>query len=84
KDVCAYLSHHNNKDIKSKPPFDNSFKVDEASLNIKVTVEDVDACPRFSGLTISNITVADSPQWLKDKLTAIGVRSINNVVDVTN
>jgi len=84
KDVCAYLSHHNNKDIKSKSPFDNSFKVDEASLNIKVTVEDADACPRFSGLTISNITVADSPQWLKDKLTAIGVRSINNVVDVTN
>jgi phenylalanyl-tRNA synthetase beta chain len=54
KDVCAYLSHHNNKDIKSKPPFDNSFKVDEASLNIKVTVEDVDACPRFSGLTINS------------------------------
>ncbi|MBS1590915.1 MAG: phenylalanine--tRNA ligase subunit beta [Bacteroidetes bacterium] len=84
KDVCAYLSHHNKKEEKTKLPFDNSFKVDEQTLNINVTVEAVDACPRFSGLTISNITIAESPQWLKNKLTAIGVRSINNVVDITN
>ncbi|MBS1638467.1 MAG: phenylalanine--tRNA ligase subunit beta [Bacteroidetes bacterium] len=84
KDVCAYLSHHNKKEEKTKLPFDNSFKVDEQTLNINVTVEAADACPRFSGLTISNITIAESPQWLKNKLTAIGVRSINNVVDITN
>ncbi|MBS1580525.1 MAG: phenylalanine--tRNA ligase subunit beta [Bacteroidetes bacterium] len=84
KDVCAYLSHHNKKEEKTKLPFDNSFKVDEQTLNINVTVEAIDACPRFSGVTISNITVAESPQWLKNKLTAIGVRSINNVVDITN
>ncbi|MBS1627982.1 MAG: phenylalanine--tRNA ligase subunit beta [Bacteroidetes bacterium] len=84
KDVCAYLSHHNKKEEKPKLPFDNSFKADEQTLNIKVSVEAVDACPRFSGVTVSNITVKESPQWLKNKLTAIGIRCINNVVDITN
>ncbi|WP_443944039.1 phenylalanine--tRNA ligase subunit beta [Pedobacter sp. AW1-32] len=60
------------------------FKVDNENLVIPVTVEDEDACPRYSSLTISNVTVKESPDWLKDKLKVIGLRPINNVVDITN
>ncbi|HEX3024372.1 MAG TPA: phenylalanine--tRNA ligase subunit beta [Chitinophagaceae bacterium] len=84
KDVCAYLTHHNKKETKVKSPFNNSFKADNNLLPFKVTIENEDACPRYSGTTISGVTVAPSPQWLKDKLTAIGLRSINNIVDITN
>ncbi len=61
-----------------------SFNIDSTNLEIEVIVEDSVACPRYSGLTISNITVAESPEWLKNRLKAIGVRSINNIVDITN
>ncbi len=84
KDVCAYLSHHNNKDIKPKAIFANGFKADSQSLPIKITVENNDACPRYSGVSIAGVMVKDSPKWLKDKLLSIGVRSINNIVDITN
>ena len=84
KDVCAYLTHHNKKETKAKIPYSNAFKADNHNLPIKVTVENTDACQRYSGVTISNITVKESPQWLKDRLVAIGLRSINNIVDVTN
>ncbi|MDE3143185.1 MAG: phenylalanine--tRNA ligase subunit beta, partial [Bacteroidota bacterium] len=84
RDVCAYLTHHNKKETKVKSPFNNSFKADNNSLQFKVTIENEEACPRYSGTTISGVTVAPSPQWLKDKLTAIGLRSINNIVDITN
>ncbi len=84
KDVCAYLTHHNKKETRIKSPFNNSFKADNNSLQFKVTIENEEACPRYTGVTISGVTVAPSPQWLKDKLTAIGLRSINNIVDITN
>ena len=84
KDVCAYLTHHNKKETRVKSPFNNSFKTDSNSLQFKVTIENEDACPRYSGVSISGVTIAASPQWLKDKLTAIGLRSINNIVDITN
>jgi phenylalanyl-tRNA synthetase beta chain len=71
-----------NKEI-TLPSVEN-FSVDNESLTIEVVVEDQDACPRYAGLTISGITVKESPDWLKNKLQAIGVRPINNVVDVTN
>jgi phenylalanyl-tRNA synthetase beta chain len=65
-------------------PDTGSFTVTDNSLHIGVTVEDAVACPRYSGLTISGIRVAESPQWLKNRLTAIGLRPINNIVDITN
>ncbi len=65
-------------------PSIDKFKVDSSALEINVVVEDSVACPRYSGLTISNITVAESPEWLKNRLKSIGVRSINNIVDITN
>lgn len=62
----------------------NSFKADNTDSKIEVIVEDAIACPRYSGLSISNIKVSDSPDWLKNRLKAIGIRSINNIVDATN
>lgn len=62
----------------------SAFKTDNQDLNIDVKVENTRACPRYSGVTVSNISVKESPEWLKDKLRAIGLSPINNVVDVTN
>jgi len=84
KDVCAYLSHHSKKPARPKLPFINQFKADNHNVTVKVTVENTAACPRYSGVTISGVTVQTSPQWLQDKLRAIGQRPINNIVDITN
>jgi phenylalanyl-tRNA synthetase beta chain len=62
----------------------SGFKIDNESLVIPVEVQATEACPRYSSLTISGIRVQESPSWLKNKLNTIGVRPINNVVDVTN
>ncbi len=84
KDVCAYLSHHNRNTYKIKSPFVNAFKPDNTSLPIKVVIENKTACERYSGVSIKGITVKESPEWLRQKLKAIGLRSINNIVDITN
>jgi phenylalanyl-tRNA synthetase beta chain len=84
RDVCAYLSHHDKKDIKPKLPINNGFKVDNTTQTIDVKVENTKACPRYSGVSIANITIAPSPKWLQEKLKAIGQRPINNIVDITN
>lgn len=62
----------------------SDFKVDNQSLTIPVVVENTEACPRYAGVTISNITVTDSPAWLKNRLQSIGLTPINNIVDITN
>ncbi len=83
RDVCAYLTHHM-AEAKVKTPFVNGFTIDNTSLPITVTVENTEACPRYAGVSISGVTVGESPKWLKDRLVAIGLRSINNIVDITN
>jgi len=84
KDVCAWLTYHDKKDVKAKSPFTNNFKADSNLFPIKVTIENPDACQRYAGLTITGVTVKQSPRWLQDKLIAIGQRPINNIVDITN
>jgi phenylalanyl-tRNA synthetase beta chain len=78
------------RDIKAakkrelKWPSVENFKVDNTSLTIEVTVEEKEMCPRFSGISIANVKVQESPEWLKNRLKSIGLAPINNVVDVTN
>jgi phenylalanyl-tRNA synthetase beta chain len=83
-DECAYLSHHQRNNTIAKTPYTNNFKADNNSLPITVRVENAEACPRYSGVSISGVTVKESPRWLKDRLVAIGQRPINNIVDITN
>ena len=78
RDLSAYLQ------IPVIMPDLSAFHVKDNSLKIPVSVQDTIACPRYSSLTISGIKVDQSPDWLKEKLNAIGVRPINNVVDATN
>lgn len=65
-------------------PSVDKFKKDDSTLTIDVKVENQAACPRYSGVTLTNITVAESPAWLKNRLIAIGLTPINNIVDITN
>lgn len=83
KDVCAYLTHHE-QDTRPITPFNDVFKIDNTRLPISVKVENTEACPRYAGVSISGVTVKESPDWLKNRLMAIGQRPINNIVDITN
>lgn len=67
-----------------KVPSVDDFHVESANKKIEVVVEDKDACPRYSGVTISGVTVKESPDWLKKRLLSIGLKPINNIVDTTN
>ncbi|HTL08816.1 MAG TPA: phenylalanine--tRNA ligase subunit beta [Chitinophagaceae bacterium] len=84
RDVCAYLTHHDKKDSRVKTPSSNSFRPDNNQLPITVSIENSNACQRYSGVSISGVTVKESPAWLQHKLRAIGLRPINNIVDITN
>jgi len=78
RDLAAYLR----KQVQM--PDVSGFKAPEGVELVKVEVEDMDACPRYSSLSITGVTVAPSPEWLQDKLKVIGIRPINNIVDITN
>ncbi|HEV8083124.1 MAG TPA: phenylalanine--tRNA ligase subunit beta, partial [Chitinophagaceae bacterium] len=84
KDICAYISHQERIAVKVITPFKENFKTDNSKLSIKVEIENPEACRRYAGISISGITVASSPEWLQNKLKSIGVRPVNNVVDITN
>jgi len=85
RDLVAGLNQlKNTRRYKLNLPSVEDFKVDNHDLDIDVIVEDTKACPRYSGVTITGIEVKESPDWLKNRLNAIGLRPINNVVDITN
>ncbi len=83
RDLYAYLIQ-NGYQAELKRPSVDGFQVENHDLDIQVTVENAEACPRYAGVTVSGVTVKESPEWLQNKLKAIGVRPINNVVDITN
>lgn len=78
RDLKALLD----RDIKM--PSLSAFHVDNNNRPIKVTVEDTQACPRYTSISICDVTVKDSPDWLQQRLKSIGINPTNNVVDVTN
>jgi phenylalanyl-tRNA synthetase beta chain len=82
RDIAAYLKQ--TQDIDYIKPSVNNFKVDNTNLTIPVEVENTEACLRYAGVTISNLKVASSPEWLQNRLKAIGLNPINNIVDITN
>ena len=83
RDLYAYLIQ-NGKPATLKKPSVDAFAVENHDLDIKVTVENSEACPRYVGVTVKGVTVKESPEWLQNKLRIIGLRPINNVVDITN
>jgi phenylalanyl-tRNA synthetase beta chain len=82
RDLAAYLKQTN--DIELKKPDVSNFKKDNDDLNIGIEIEHTEACPRYSGVTITDIEVKPSPDWLQNRLKAIGLTPINNLVDISN
>lgn len=83
RDLYAWLKQ-NGCETSLHRPSDKNFLVDNHNLEIDVKIEDKERCPRYAAVTISGCEVKDSPDWLKDKLRIIGLRPINNIVDITN
>jgi phenylalanyl-tRNA synthetase beta chain len=87
RDLAAYLAANTSDFVKERDystPSVEAFAVDNHNLPIEVIVENAEACPRYAGLTISGVSVAPSPGWLQNRLRAIGLTPVNNVVDATN
>ena len=83
RDLYAWLVRNGYETQLHRPSVDD-FKVDNNNLPIAVEVENAEACPRYCAVTISGVEVKESPEWLKEKLEIIGLRPINNIVDITN
>ncbi len=82
--VAGFNQFYNTRKYSLSLPSVEGFSVDNTNLNIDIVVEDAIACPRYSGVSFTGIKVGESPDWLKIKLNSIGVRPINNIVDITN
>ncbi len=82
RDLKAYLNYHDNTNITLTIPADKISS--ETAENVNINIADTDGCPRYAGTVITDVKVADSPEWLQTKLRAIGLNPINNIVDVTN
>ncbi|MFN0175024.1 MAG: phenylalanine--tRNA ligase subunit beta [Saprospiraceae bacterium] len=82
KDLAAYLRVHENEATVVREPKGASLLVSKTPF--AVSIENLEACPRYAGIVLKNLNVKESPEWLKNRLLAVGQRPINNVVDVTN
>ncbi|WP_304644567.1 phenylalanine--tRNA ligase subunit beta [uncultured Duncaniella sp.] len=83
RDLAAWMSAHTEAGNLHRPEV-GAFAIDTPEGGITVDVENTDACPRYTGVTVRGVTVKESPKWLKDALSTIGLRPINNIVDITN
>ena len=87
RDLYAYYEakrREGDEAIRLEKPSVEGFTVQSNALPIEVVVENAEACPRYTGVSIKGVTIKESPDWLKKALNTIGIRPINNVVDVTN
>jgi len=84
RDFAAYLSVNHNFDSRAKLPSVEDFRQDCTSETFQIIIENATDCPRYTGINISEVTIGESPEWLKNRLKAIGSNPINNVVDITN
>ena len=83
RDLYAWLIEQGYAVSLHRPSVEG-FAVESHALDIDVVVENTEACPRYAAVTIKGCSVGESPKWLKDKLTTVGLRPINNIVDITN
>ena len=83
RDLYAWLKSNGHETELHRPDC-SKFKVDNHDLPIEVTIENQEACKRYACVSITDCEVKESPDWLKNKLTTIGLRPINNIVDITN
>lgn len=82
RDIAAFLKQSGESSYRL-PSVDN-FAVDSSDMPIDVVVESADIAPRYAGVTVKGVTVAESPEWLRNRLKVIGLSPINNIVDITN
>ncbi len=82
RDLAAFLSQ--DQKVTLKRPSVDPFKPDNRKHPFTIIIKNQEACPRYSGVSISNVTIGPSPEWLRKKLMAIGLKPVNNVVDITN
>ena len=84
RDLAAYLNLNSDFAGNAVLPSLSGFKSDNNDNPYEVIIENTTDCPRYTGITISGVTVGESPEWLKNRLRAVGLNPINNVVDITN
>jgi phenylalanyl-tRNA synthetase beta chain len=84
RDIAAYLSVNHNFDSRAKLVSVEDFRPDCTSQTFGILIENATDCPRYTGINISDVTIGESPEWLRNRLKAIGLNPINNVVDITN
>lgn len=84
RDIHAYLSYHKPGTSKFTLPDLSSFSIDNKQLPVQVEVRSPEGCPRYSGISLQNVKIDASPAWMQNRLKSIGVRPINNIVDITN
>ncbi len=82
RDICAWISHHENREFR--PVFPENVLQLSGRSPITVSIEDKIACMRYSGVLIEGVKVTDSTEWLKERLITIGLKPVNNIVDITN
>ncbi len=84
RDLAAYLNLNTGNGFKAVRPSVDGFTTDSKDSGFEVLIENKVDCPRYTGITISDVKIAESPEWLKTKLRSIGLNPISNVVDITN
>ncbi|HLN55330.1 MAG TPA: phenylalanine--tRNA ligase subunit beta, partial [Bacteroidales bacterium] len=84
RDLAAYLNINGGLKEKASLPSVEGFRPDNHDNPYEVIIENTADCPRYTGITISGVTIGESPEWLKNRLRAVGLNPINNVVDITN